>query len=331
MTYSDEEKSRAAAWKCATLTLPAAAKVPTPYIGKDGTAGPRQYEFCLPAESAALSLLPEVRESALALFAELGIPWHAGVDGGPSNHLLSSQVQCVNALGQMVNDPSRIVRAFGDLLGIAEVLPIEPGRYLTFEYIGPTDFFGEAPNGLRIRGAHCTSVDAAFLHRTKDDLVELVLVEWKYTESYRVRKPDPAKDVVRLGRYGIAFADPDGPVRSDGLAFELVLDEPLYQLVRQQLLAHALETSAAEGADRVRVVHVLSEHNVEYQHSLHRPGHRALGETVSEVWQRLLRRPERFLSIDNAIFLDPEVTSVEYASRYGPQPEMSGVAAATWA
>lgn len=318
MTYSEEEKSRAAAWKCSTPTLPAAAKVPAPYIGKDGTAGPRKYEFCLPAESAALSLLPEVREPALALFAELGIPWHAGVDGGPSNHLLSSQVQCVNALGQMVSDPWRIVRAFGDLLGIAEVLPIEPGRYLTFEYIGPADFFGEAPHGQRIRGAHCTSVDAAFLHRTTDDLVELVLVEWKYTESYRIRKPDSEKDAVRLGRYGVAFADPDGPVRDDVLAFELVLDEPFYQLVRQQLLAHALETSAAEGADRVRVVHVLSEHNVEYQHSLHKPEHRALGETVSEVWQRLLRRPERFLSVDNTIFLDPTVTSAEYASRYGP-------------
>src|SRR5450432_832390 len=105
MTYSEEEKSRAAAWKCSTPTLPVAAKVPAPYVGKDGTAGPRQYEFCLPAEFASLSLLPEVRETALALFVELRIPWHAGVDGGPSNHLLSSQVQCVNALGQMVTDP----------------------------------------------------------------------------------------------------------------------------------------------------------------------------------------------------------------------------------
>lgn len=325
MTYSDEEKSRAAAWKRSTLTLPAAAKVPAPYVGKEGTSGPRLYEFCLPTEFASLSLLPEVRVTAPALFTVLGIPWHAGVDGGPSNHLLSSQVQCVNAMGQMVTDPSRIVRAFGDLLGIDEVLPIEPGRYLTFEYIGPTDFFGEAPNGQRIRGAHCTSVDAAFLHRDRDGVVELVLVEWKYTESYRVRKPDPSKDAVRLGRYGDAFADLEGPVQSDVLAFDFVLDEPFYQLVRQQLLAHALETSGAEGAARVRVVHVLSELNVAYQHSLARPEHRALGSTVSEVWQRLLRRPERFLSVDSALFLDPEITSEEYTLRYGPQPELLGV------
>jgi hypothetical protein len=317
MTYSQDEKIRATAWKRSTPTLPAAAKLAAPYIGKDGTAGPRRYDFCLPAAFASHSLLPEVRPTVPALFNELGIPWHASVNSGPSNHLLSSQVQCVNALGQMVTDPSRIVRAFGDLLGIVEVLPIEPGRYLTFEYIGPTDFFGEAPNGQRIRGAHCTSFDAAFLHRTQDDLVELVLVEWKYTESYRTRKPDPDKDAVRLSRYGLAFADPDGPVYNDKLAFEFVLDEPFYQLVRQQLVAHALETTGSEGAARVRIVHVLPEHNVEYQHSLARPEHRALGDTVSKVWQRLLRWPDRFLSLDSKLFLNPEITSEEYARRYG--------------
>lgn len=317
MTYTTEEKFRAASWKRSTSTLPGSAQGPAPYVGKDGKPGSALYDFCLLPEHAALSLLPEVRESALSMFAELGIPWHAGINGGPSNHLLSSQVQCVNALGQMVEDPARIVRAFGELLGIDEVLQIEPGRYLTFEYIGPTDFFGEAPHGERVRGAHCTSVDAAFLHRARDGEVELVLVEWKYTESYRVRPPDPKKDAIRFTRYGEAFADPHGPVRDDVLAFEHVLDEPFYQLVRQQLLAHALENSGAEGASRVRVVHVLSPANVAYQQSLARPEHRALGATVSEGWHVLLRRADRFTSVDSAVFLDPEITSWDYAHRYG--------------
>jgi hypothetical protein len=315
MTYSQQEKTHAIAWKKSTTTLPDEARSPAPYVDKNGRSGGPAYEFCLPPQYAELSLLPEVRAEALGLFVELGIPWHAGVDGGPSNHLLSSQVQCVNALGQMVREPERIVRAFGDLLGIEEVLEIEPGRYLTFEYIGPADFFGEAPNGARIRGAHCTSVDAAFLHRTADGLRELVLVEWKYTESYRVRKPDPARDAVRLARYGAAVAAPDGPVRVDVLPFELLLDEPIYQLVRQQLLAHELEKAGV--ADRVRVLHVLSPDNAEYQQSLARPEHRALGETVSQVWQQLLRTPDRFTSVDSALFLDPEITSREYALRHG--------------
>jgi len=127
----------------------------------------------------AHNLLPEVRSAGIALFGELKIPWHMGIGGGPGNHLLSSQVQCVNALGQMVNDPARIVQAFGESLGTEEVFEIEPGRYLTFEYIGPVGFFSEGKNGVRERGANCTSVDAAFVHRTKGGLRELVLLEYQ--------------------------------------------------------------------------------------------------------------------------------------------------------
>ena len=48
-----------------------------------------------------------------------------------------------------------------------------------------------------------------------------------------------------------------------------------------------------------------------------RPEHRALGTTVSEAWQKLLRQPDRFVSVDSALFLDREITSWEYAHRYG--------------
>ena len=150
-------------------------------------------EYCLTAEHAGLNLLPEVRPLIPELFVELGMPWHAGIGGGPGNNLLSSQVQCANALGQMVTDPDRLVLAFGPRLAVDEVLPIETGRYLTFEYIGPTDFFGEAPGGSRVRGAYCTSVDAAFLHRDPAGVTEFVLIEWKYSESYRLRSSTPAK------------------------------------------------------------------------------------------------------------------------------------------
>ncbi len=319
MTYMQQEKTHAMAWKASTTTLPAGARSPAQYVGKDGVAVGTPHGFCVPPGFAAYSLLPEVRRPALELFAELGIPWHAGINGGPSNHLLSSQVQCVNALGQMVADPARLVLAFGELLGIDEVLQIEPGRYLTFEFIGPIDYFGEAAGGTRIRGAHCTSLDAAFLHRALDGAVELVLVEWKYTESYRLRKPDRAKDVLRAGRYSKALAATDGPVRADVLPFEFLLDEPIYQLVRQQLLAHALEQDGAEGATRVRLVHVSPSGNAAYQHSLHRPEHLALGQTVTDVWDKLLRRQDRFLTLDSKIFLKDAITSREYVLRYSDQ------------
>ena len=321
-TFAQTERQRAVAWKMSSPTVPAEAKAPAPYVGQDGSESESTYPFCLPAKYAPMSLLPEVRDIALELFAELEIPWHAGVGDGPSNHLLSSQVQCVNALGQMVNDPDRLVRLFHRVVGTAEVLEIEPGRYLTFEYIGDVDYFNEAPDAQRVRGARCTSVDAAFLHRTTDGLVELVLVEWKYTESYRPRHIDRGKDLVRWDRYGAALTADDGPVRADLLEFSDLLDEPLYQLMRQQLLAHELEKDRAHGADRVRVVHVLAPANTAYQQSLRRPTQQAVGSTVSEVWQQLLRHGDRFTSLDPAVFLDPTITSHEYVARYGnPLPD----------
>lgn len=326
-TFVQDERARAVAWKLSSSTVPDSARIAAPYVRQDGSLSDELYPFCLPPEHAAVSLLPEVREMALELFDELGIPWHAGVDGGPSNHLLSSQVQCVNALGQMVHDPARLVRVFGPIVGTAEVLEIEPGRFLTFEYIGDVDYFDEAAGGQRVRGAHCTSVDAAFVHRAADDVTELVLVEWKYTESYRSRTINPTKDEVRRRRYGAALSEPDGTVRADVLEFSDLVDEPLYQLMRQQLLAHQLEQDRAHGAERVRVVHVHPTANVAYQQSLHRPSQRDLGDTVGEVWATLLRHPDRYVEVDNSVFVDPSITSGEYVARYGAVPGAATVSA----
>lgn len=57
------------------------------------------------------------------------------------------------------------------------MLPVEDGRFMTFEYIGPTDYFNEGNGSARTRGSMCTSVDAAFRYRTREGLTELALVE----------------------------------------------------------------------------------------------------------------------------------------------------------
>lgn len=311
----------AMAWKHRTATLPKEAREPGHYPRRGELEGP--YPVCLPIEYAAHNLLPDARDGAITLFQEFDIAWHDSVAGGPSNHLRDSQVQCVNALFAMVADPDRIKRAFGHVIDIAEVLMIEDGRFLTFEYIGSEDFFGEGlRHGQEVgrrRGTNCTSVDAAFLFTTSAGTSELALVEWKFTESYLTAYDrQPASDAVRIGRYGADLGDPDGPVRADVLPIELLLDEPFYQLMRQQLLAHRLERSHAHGADVVRVLHVLAPDNTGYQDSLVRPEHRAVGGSVDEVWTKLLRTPDRFVHVDPAVFLDPAITSSEYVDRYSP-------------
>lgn len=310
------ERARAAAWKLRTPVLSVTARRPAPWIDQAGHSR-GLHDHCLPAEHAADNLLPEA-QGAIELFSSLGIPWHCGVADGPGNNLLSSQVQCVNALFPMIDDPERIRRAFGHVVDIAEVLPIEDGRYVTFEYIGPVDYFDEGLGKPRTRGSRCTSVDAAFRYRTHDGRTELALVEWKYTEQYRrKRAANPAYDLTRIARYGPDFHDPSGPLRSDVLPIELMLDEPFYQLMRQQLLAHRLEVDRAEGADTVRVLHVSAPGNSAYQRSLVRPEHRELGATVDDVWRGLLRAEDRFVSLDSGSFVRSDLTSRDYSDRYG--------------
>lgn len=319
--YATTHNRLAMAWKQRTATLPQEAREPGHYSRRGTLEGP--YPVCLPIEYATHNLLPAVRDGALALFAEVDIPWHDSVAGGPSSHLRDSQVQCVNALFSMVSDPDRVKRAFGGVADIAEVLQIEDGRYLTFEYIGPTDYFGEGVrHGKEVgrrRGTNCTSVDAAFLFKTSTGITELALVEWKFTESYlTAQKRDAASDAVRIGRYTADLSSLESPVRSEVLPIELLLDEPFYQLMRQQLLAHRLEKAHAHGADVVRVLHVLAPDNAGYQDSLVRAEHRAIGANVDEVWEKLLRASDRFVHLDPTVFLDPQITCAEYVDRYSP-------------
>jgi hypothetical protein len=90
---------------------------------------------------------------------------------------------------------------------------------------------------------------------------------------------------------------------------------PICQLVRQQLLAHALEKDPAVKADVVRVVHVLSPENTAYTRSYLAPGVRPLGATAPEAWTILLRIADPFVKIDPAVFLGPDITTQEYCAR----------------
>lgn len=321
-SYVTRSNDAAARWKQESQVLPPEARLPGAVSSRSGQSV--EVAYALPREHAVHNLLPEVREDAVALFHELDIAWHQGVDDGPTNHLRSSQAQCVNALGQMMADPARIERAFGGVLDIesirdfGEIDPQEKGRFLTFEFVGQRDYFGEGKGGVLTRGAQSTSVDAAFAYRTSKGKDALALVEWKFTETYPSSdRAADRKEATRLGRYEAALRRSDSPIDVDGLEVRDLFHEPIYQLVRQQLLARELERDPGVAADVVTVVHVLSPENTAYQRSYVSDGLRARGADVSEVWKSLLRRPEAFASLDPATFLDPEITSEEYRLRYG--------------
>src|SRR4051794_22280449 len=98
--FSDQASAELIAWKLRTTTREGSAWPTSPYSQRP--SGPT-YDVCLPVELSAFNLLPDARVLALARFEALGIRWHDGTSAGPSNHLRSSQVQCVNALMPFVD------------------------------------------------------------------------------------------------------------------------------------------------------------------------------------------------------------------------------------
>jgi hypothetical protein len=311
--FAERARAAAVAWKHG-LGPEAQEDGPFRGLGPDADV----YPFCLPTGHTELNLLTEAA-GAVGFFSARGVEWHAAIAGGPSSHLVSSQVQCVNALFAMTDDPELVKRAFGDVLPIDTVLPVEDGKYLTFEYIGQKDHLGEVPGRHRRRGANCTSADAAIRYRTPGGDIEMALIEWKYTEQYVGSKLSADRADVRRARYITHWNDPDGPVRPEVIPYDDIFVEPFYQLVRQQMLAWLMEQDHEQDATRVRVVHVAPRANEEYYASLNRDSHRAAGGDVSKVWAKMLRRPDRFEAIDSAIFTDEarQLTSPAYRSRYG--------------
>jgi hypothetical protein len=299
------------------VTLPDEARVPAPYLGRHGPSRPTA--VCLPAEFASLSLLPDSRDVALEVFQSLNLIWHDPIAGGPSSHLLDSQVQCANALAPMVRNPEQVMAAFGDVLPIAEVLTMEGDRYLTFEYVGLHNYLGEAkPGQPRTRGAHFTSPDAAIRYRCPDDSIEIALIEWKYTEEYHDDATDPDWLASRMERYRALWDAPDCPVRHDLIPYEDLFVEPFYQLFRQQLLAGQMTKARELGADRVQVLHISPGGNDGYRSSLNRDSHLAVDTDLLAIWQQMVVDPDTFVSIDAQRFCDPErgLTSAEYRARY---------------
>lgn len=306
--YSKRERLNAVSWKQSTAHLPPEAKIDGELesdgisLGVSPVALPRAY--------AVHNLLQEVRVPAIRLFLEERISWHNSISDGPSNHLLDSQVQCVNALMPLVADAERARRALSNVYPVAEVLQIEPDRYMTFEYIGAIDYLNERPTTARSRGAYTTSIDAAALVRAKDGRRVLLLIEWKYTESYlEVKSPRPTDQRCRA-----LLEAADCLIRWRGrIDVEDLFLEPFYQLMRQQLLANEIHKAREHGVDAVVVVHACPSANDGYADSLHTEQQREMAGTVQDLWQ-LLVDSERFVAVDTAVFAP--TAAAGYVERY---------------
>ena len=337
MTFAEAARVAAIAWRDLSKLVPASARVAAPFGGGAGPA----VDVCLPADLAYLNLLPDAREIGLDRFARAGINWHHGSNAMCGNHLLSSQVQCVNALAPLIRDPAGLRQMFATVLDIEEPLPMmdpdaDPEDLVSFEWIGLADHLGERAGRVPTRGSNTTSADAAIRYRASTGAIEVALIEWKYTERYRGKAlaGGDSSAAVRSGRYRRLWDDADSPLRTDLVPYEAIFVEPMYQLFRLQQLAHAMERSNELGAERVRLVYAAPAANRDLLDEVpaafsNLPVSGAAQPRLTGVWRAMLRRPDRFGWLDTGGLIGPGApTSQAFKERYSHLVSEGGTASA---
>ena len=259
--------------------------------------------YRVPPTQRLLNLPTQYRDAAERLFeAKPVIQWHQH-----ANHGLSSQMCCVNFLLPFSQQPELLRSWVEHVIGepIVEMLPVEEDRagerwFVTFEWIGEHDYLNEAkPGTVRKRGANATAADAAVRFRDLNGRIQLLLIEWKYTEKYGqplTPGEDGRSNRTRQDRYQGIYLAPNGPIHADrGVALDDFFYEPFYQMVRQQMLAWHTE-SREPGVDRVRVLH-LSPSGNRALHKVTSPTLQRFGDDAFEVFRSLLVNPDDFVSM----------------------------------
>lgn len=324
-----EKKRQAAAKKNPALFGPAAlpyGRYSSPTLKHPD---PPSYPFCLPIEVAAENLFAPVRDQIMR-FGEKGIPWHKGLNGGPTSHLCSSQVCCVNFLAPFADKPFELItliqRVFPSAVAMLPVGDASGDDVVEFEWIGDParDYLDEGgKQKRRTRGANCTSADAAVRYQDAVGDEHVVLIEWKYCESYPdLERIAPERRLLatnggeytpsaqtRIDRYEERL--PTVATLPATVTFADLCVEPLYQLMRQQLLAHEMETTGQE-ATSVSVLHLAPRANHGFR-TITSPALRAWAErelpekdrSVTDAWHLLLTNPARFRHVAVEDFFAP--------------------------
>jgi hypothetical protein len=181
------------------------------------------------------------------------------------------------------------------------MLPMEgEGQVVSFEWIGLDNYLGEKirRNSSRTRGANFTSADAAVMFLRQDGKRQIVLIEWKYTESYnRTWLGISERGTDRRDIYRHLYDSTSCPLDKTKVSdYSDLFYEPFYQLLRQQMLAHEMEMAQELGCDLVTVLHVAPSDNRDF-HRVTSPGLEPRGDSSIEVWKGLVRQPDRFVSV----------------------------------
>jgi len=294
--FLESEKLNQTEFKLNSLHFSEAAR-------KDGIYKGKPRPFCLPLDCAEENLFPEIRQTAPIYFSSYEIKWHDGLNGKPSSHLCDSQVCCLNFLFPFAQKPILLANLLRPIFSnLKEMLPIENNQYVAFEWIGLKNYLGEKVpiGGKRTRGANYTSADAAVKFKRNDGKKQMVLIEWKYTESYgKVNLKYSKSGTDRTKIYRQFYLQDDCILdKKILLSFDSLFYEPFYQFMRQQFLAQEMERVENPEADIVTILHIAPEKNIDFQ-KITSPKLSKLGKTAIDVWKRLVLKKDRFISVSS--------------------------------
>ncbi len=249
----------------------------------------RDSERVRPVEVGVV-LYPQFERTALDYFRRHDIRWW-GDGNGPTGSPLSSQVACVNHLEAARLDAAIALAVAKAVLPSADrVVAVEDGGFAAYEWIGERNYLREPG---QTRGANRTSLDALMVAELDDERI-LLLIEWKYTESYRRGKSRARsqRGTDRIAIYRPLLNRPDCPIRVADDRFDVLFYDPLEQLMRQTLLGWQMVEAGERGANNWHHVLVVPHGNTGLLTT--NPSPELAGESLRHAWSGVLREPARF-------------------------------------
>ncbi len=255
-------------------------------------------------QNSLLNLWEGIREDALLYFAKNKIAWW-GSEHQPTGHMLSSQVACVNHLFLLRKREDLATAVLKGIDSTIEQAIILNNGYVEFEMLGLKKLGREWSH---IRGANCTSVDAMMLGQRADGSRVIVLIEWKYTESYGRSDLSTGKSgLIRINAYKDLLSMKDCPI-SHTPAVDMYF-EPFYQLMRQTLLGKQMADNKDYGATDYLHIDVIPKGNKELRNIVTAPNLK--GKDVQEAWSNCLSLSgkKRYKMLSNSELLKPILES----------------------
>ncbi|MBA7541128.1 hypothetical protein ES705_33435 [subsurface metagenome] len=256
----------------------------------------KEREFVL--SEPELNLWEGIRQDAMDYFLKNNIAWWSG-KGEPTGHLLSSQVACLNhlyPLRQRKDCVDKILQSLSK--SITESVFIDSGL-IEFEKTGENPLGQEQSTQ---RGANSTSIDGLMIGKRKNGDKILILIEWKYTESYNSNSlliSNSGKN--RFEVYRELLENSDCPIKTNN--FENLFYEPYYQLMRQTLLGWTMTQNNEYNTNDWLHIHVIPDENKELKERI--TSKNLKGKTLEESWKLQLKNPERYIVISPEKLIEP--------------------------